>query len=136
MTGRARHSARGSAYHSRVNTTESLPRSWVVRAARVDPLRWVPRWARARATTLAAVMSVVMLGGLVVQELVLHGTEFRQWDMLLLSGYLTVIVALWLVSGHRYRFVSMVHQLHANRTLRLDGVEVHDQQSARDDLLR
>ncbi len=113
-----------------------MPRSWVVRAARVDPLRWTPKWARARATTLAVVVSVVILGGLVVQELLLHGTEFRAWDMLLLSGYLTVIVALWLVSGQRYRFVSMVQQLHANRTLRLDGVEVHDQQSARDDLLR
>ncbi len=107
----------------------------MVSVARADPLRWTPRWARARATTLAVLASVLVLGGLVVQDLVLNGTDIRRWDALLISGYLTVVTALWLARGQRRRFVSMVEQLHASRTLCFDDADEEHEDAARGELL-
>lgn len=119
-----------------MNSTDSATRGRVDSFARVDPVRWVPRWARARAARLGALASVLVLGGLMAQELILHGTDIRRWDLLMLSGYLTVILALWLARGQRYRFVSMIHQLHASHALQLDGVDEEQQDQARDELIR
>ena len=47
-----------------MNRTELVPRSWLVLAARA------PRWAQARGTTLATVASILVLGGIVAQQLI------------------------------------------------------------------
>jgi hypothetical protein len=71
----------------------------------------------------AAVLSALVATGLVAQELTLRGADMGDWDLLFLSGCLTVIAGLWLARGESGRLAAVIGRL-ANRGA-LAGPEGH-----------
>ena len=70
-----------------------------------------PAVRQKHATLVAAVLTALAVGGLVVWELVTAGADPNDWDYLFASGFLTALGGLWLARGHRDRFAAMFERL-------------------------
>src|SRR5207237_1202162 len=76
---------------------------------------WRPtRFLGARATEMAPVGTLAAVLGLGGWQLATVGTNIGQWDLLFVSGCLTVIAGLWLARGQCGRFPLTLERL-ANR---------------------
>jgi hypothetical protein len=66
------------------------------------------RWLRCHKLGVVTVMAVVALFG---RELAGSGITVHEWDLLFLSGSLTVIAGVWLAQGYEERFWAMTRRL-------------------------
>ena len=53
-------------------------------------------------------IAVLVLVGLVADQVALFQFDIHRWDMMAISGYSTVVVSLWLVQDFESRFVATV----------------------------
>jgi hypothetical protein len=75
----------------------------------------IRRFVAAPSTAVAAAWTAIAVVGLAVWQLATVGTSVGDWDLLFVSGCLTVIGGLWLARGQSERFAAMLERL-ANRS--------------------
>lgn len=75
----------------------------------------IRRLVAAPSTVVAAAWTALAVVGLAAWQLATIGTSVGDWDLLFVSGCLTVIGGLWLARGQSERFAAMLERL-ANRS--------------------
>jgi hypothetical protein len=116
----------GRPFHGEFTTARSCVRrvrEAVIAMSRAVPARMSDWWASWRRVVLAG-LSVTVIGLVLAEQLSGHGLEIADWDLLFLSGCITVICGLWLARGIEARFNRMLGRLVDRKVLFDNGVPI------------